>query len=102
MFVAELTGRTLMQPAIWLVAEEHRQQTLLMRLDPANRAKVIMALLGLVLVGAALVALVWLGGRRLRRIARERSGPTPPHQDDWYRKPLAPPNAEPNEGRDSE
>jgi hypothetical protein len=77
--------------ADWLLAAEEKQAApLLMRLDPAVRAKVLMALLGLVLVGLLLVAMAWLGGRHLRRIARK--APTPPvdHRDDWYRKPLTP------------
>ena len=65
-------------------------ETMLMRLDPADRAKVLMALLALVLVGLALVALAWLGGRRLRWIIRQPLRPVRRLEDAWYRKPLAP------------
>ncbi len=65
-------------------------EPLLMQLDPARRAQVIMVLLGLLLLGGLLVAVVVLWGRRARRIARLRPRPTPP-ADHWYRKPLVPP-----------
>ena len=67
-------------------------EPLLKRLGPETRAKVLMALLGLVLVGLGLVALIWLGGRYMRRVAGQRSRPTDRHEDDWYRKPLNPPD----------
>ncbi len=73
-----------------LLAAADRAEPLLMRLDPEQRAKVLMAFVGLVLVGALLIAIVWLGGRHLRRIARNRPRPTSPHDDQWYRKPLVP------------
>lgn len=74
-----------------LLAAEEKAQPLLMRLDPQDRAKVIMALLGLVLVGVALVAFALMAGRQVVRIARKSHGPTQP-QDDWYRKPIVPPD----------
>ena len=77
-------------------------QSLLMRLEPANRAKVLMALLALVLVGLGLIALAWLGARHLRRIARLRSGPTSPRTEDWYHKPLVPPGRDPPESGERE
>ena len=80
-----------------LAAAEQKSEPLLVRLDPESRAKVLMSLLALVLVGVGLVALVWLGGRHLRRIARQRLVPTREHEDDWYRKPLVP-----DEQRESE
>ena len=64
------------------------EEPLLHKLDPALRAKVIMALIGLVLLGLALVLLVLVGGRYVRRLARQRTGPMQPGQDDWYRRPL--------------
>jgi|GEM_PF-2149216 len=69
----------------WAAAEG---QPLLTRLSPQNRAIVLMALLGLVLVGMALVALAILGGRHIMREARRSHGPTPRYEDAWYRKPL--------------
>jgi hypothetical protein len=77
-------------PSVALVAAADKAETLFSRLDPVNRTKVVMALLALVLVAAALVALVVIGGRRLRRIAGHSLGPTPRRPDDWFRKPLAP------------
>jgi len=73
-----------------LLAAGERAEPLLMRLDPEQRAKVLMALVGLVLVGSLLIALVWLGGRHLRRIAGKRPRPASPRDDLWYRKPLVP------------
>jgi hypothetical protein len=73
-----------------LAAADEKAEPLLMRLDPVSRAKVIMSLLALVLVGIALVAMAWLGARHLRRIARKPLRPTVEHEDDWYRKPLIP------------
>jgi hypothetical protein len=75
-----------------LAADAPQQvEPLLMRLDPQRRAKVLMALLGLVLVGVVLIAAAALGGRHVLRIARMRNRPTPRHDDQWYRKPLVPP-----------
>jgi hypothetical protein len=63
-----------------------QQEPLLNRLDPLLRGVVLMALVGLVIVGLSLMALTWLGGRRVRRLARSR----PPARDrelsDWDRK----------------
>lgn len=73
-----------------LLADASTAEPLLMRLDPASRAKVLMALLALVLVGMGLVLLAWLGGRHLRRIASKPLGKTHPLGDRWYRKPLNP------------
>jgi hypothetical protein len=78
-----------------LLPDTTEGQSVLMRLEPANRAKVLMALLALVLVGLGLIALAWLGGRHLRRIAKRRPGPTNPRMEDWYRKPLVPPDSDP-------
>lgn len=45
-------------------------------LDPPRRAAVLMAILGLVLLGIVLVACVMIGGRWVRRLARHEHGPT--------------------------
>ena len=50
-----------------------------------------MAILGLVLLGLLLVAFIMIGGRWLRRIARER-----PPEREWPRRPR--PGDEPPEG----
>ncbi|REK18675.1 MAG: hypothetical protein DWQ37_03830 [Planctomycetota bacterium] len=69
---------------------EKKAEPLLMKLDPQRRAKVLMALLGLVLLGGFLMALVIMGGRQAMRAARKSHGPTQHSQDQWYRKPLVP------------
>ena len=73
-----------------LFAVDQQAEPLLVRLDPERRAKMLMALVGVVLVGLGLVALAWLGGRRMRRITRKPLPPTQHAQDSWYRKPLVP------------
>ena len=87
-------------PLLW--ATEEKAQPLLMRLDPQNRAKVLMALLGVVLVGVGLVALTLFAGRQLLRMARASHRPTQRHEDDWYRKPLVPKEPESPTARDPE
>jgi hypothetical protein len=76
-------------------------EPLLMRLDPARRAQVFMALLGLLLLGGLLVAVIVMWGRRARRIARMQPRPTTP-ADHWYRKPLTPPAATDRSQREPE
>lgn len=78
------------RPWSLLLAAEDQARPLLVRLDPASRAKVAMALLGLVLVGLALVAMAWIGGRRAKRIARRPLGPSRQNDEGWYHKPLTP------------
>jgi hypothetical protein len=73
------------------MAVAEQAEPLLMRLDPQRRAKVLMALLGLVLVGVALIVLAFLGGRYLRRVIKQPIRATRPGDDDWSRKPLIPP-----------
>ncbi len=89
-----LVSLTRLLPArVGVLAADASQQAepLLMRLDPQRRAGVLMVLLGLLLLGGVLIAVAALGGRHVLRMARKRSGPTPPHEDDWYRKPVVPP-----------
>ena len=89
-------------PAGWPLAAAEQAETMLMRLDPANRAKVLMALLALVLVGLGLVAFAWIGGRRLRRVIKQPLKPMRRLEDQWYRKPLAPQDSQPPAPGDSE
>jgi hypothetical protein len=86
----------------WPLAAAEQAETMLMKLDPANRAKVLMALLALVIVGLGLVALAWIGGRRLRRVIKQPLKPMRRFEDQWYRKPLAPQESQPPAPGDSE
>lgn len=47
-------------------------EPLLERLDPPRRAMVLMAILGLILLGLAMAACVMLGARWVRHLARHR------------------------------
>lgn len=59
------------------------------RLPPPVR-KAMVALLALILLGIGLVIMIALGGRLVKRLARQRRGPSSPQDDAWYRKPLEP------------
>ena len=48
---------------------ERTKPTLLEQLDPPTRAKVLMALLALVLLGVTMIACVMIGGRWVRQLA---------------------------------
>ena len=71
-------------------AAGEKAQPLLWQLDPRQRARVLMALLGLILAGVGLVALTILGGRYVFRLSRKKIGPTRSAGDTWSRKPLFP------------
>jgi hypothetical protein len=58
---------------------------------PLVRAKLLMALLALVVLGLGLVVAVILGGWMVRRLARQRTAPSGAVDDAWYAKPLVPP-----------
>ncbi|HET6879097.1 MAG TPA: hypothetical protein VFI31_03015 [Pirellulales bacterium] len=60
------------------------------RLPPPVRAKAMMAILGLIVLGIGLIAMVVLGGMIVKRLARHRSRPSEPRDDSWYQKPLEP------------
>ena len=57
-----------------VLAANQPTDPLLERLDPPRRAAVMMALLGLVLVGLLLVTCVMIGARWVRRMARHSPG----------------------------
>lgn len=61
------------------------------RLPAVTKARLLMALLGIIVLGLGMILLVILGGRYVRRLSRTDVAPTKPEQDDWYRKPLNPP-----------
>lgn len=89
--MSQITGMVKFEP-LFVIAQQGR--TLIERLDPATRVKVIAALAGLVILGFGLVFLVWMGGRATRRYmsrsipggGRHRQGK--PNEDDWVNKPL--------------
>ena len=80
-----------------LGAGADQQPPLLERLSPDLRAIVLMALAALVLVGLGLVGFVWLGGRHVRRLARNRPPGRIREVSDWDRKQ---PLREPDGGSD--
>jgi hypothetical protein len=51
------------------------------RLDPPRRAAVVMALLGLTLVGLFLITFAMVGGHWVRKLARHRPGRRQPGKD---------------------
>ena len=55
----------------WLLAADDKQPPW-DRLDPVRRTQVLMALLGLLLLGFLLIMLVLVGARYVRRLARQR------------------------------
>ncbi len=69
-------------------------QPLLLRLKPQDRARVLAALAGLVILGFALVALAWWGARYTRRYLKrpwprsERYRSSTVSEFDWAEKPL--------------
>jgi hypothetical protein len=58
------------------LAETQAAEPLIERLDPPRRAAVVMALLGITILGLFLVTLILLGGSWTRRMARKRLGPS--------------------------
>ena len=69
-----------------LLAVEQAAQPLVQRLEPSQRVAVVMALLGIVIVGLFFVAIVLLGGNWARRLARHSP----------RRKPIDPSNGAPH------
>lgn len=57
-----------------LFAAQQAGDAVLERLDPPRRAAVVMALLGLTLIGLLLITVVMVGGHWVRRLARHRPG----------------------------
>jgi len=57
-------------------------------IEPMLRAKLMMALLALVVLGLGLMTMIILGGRYARRVARTPLPPSRVHEDRWYSKPL--------------
>jgi hypothetical protein len=86
--------RIMAAASVRLAWAAEQTEPLLMRLTPQNRSIVLLALLGLLLVGAGLIALAILGGRHVLREARKKPVPTSRLEDGWYRKPLIPRDGE--------
>lgn len=84
-----------MNQTIWVLANIllAARQTMLEKLDPPTRASVLMALLGLIILGFGLMLLVWLGGRFVRRYrqGRPRRRDDSPEfaEDAWWKKPIS-------------
>jgi hypothetical protein len=78
-----------------LILAQEAVKPVLERIDPPRRAALIMALLGLTLVGLFLVVLAMVGGHWARRLARQRPGhrsrrdPATISADDPLRQSLA-------------
>jgi hypothetical protein len=90
MVTGEPVRRVVAAISVRLAWAAEQAEPLLMRLTPQNRSLVLMALLGMLLVGAGLIALAVIGGRQVLREARKKPNPTPRLEDGWYRKPLVP------------
>ena len=64
------------------------------RIPGPLKAKLLAALAGFLILGAAMIALTWLGGKFTRRYMNsehlKRNHPTGPQPDDWASKPLIP------------
>ena len=89
------TNRTLL-PTLLLVpfaASPTFFAQLIDRLPAVTKARLLMALLGIIVLGLGMILLVILGGRYVRRLSRTNVAPTKPENEDWYRKPLNPPPA---------
>jgi hypothetical protein len=87
-----------MPDTLWLLAQQ--AEPLIRRLDPQTRAKVLAALAALVILGMAMVLLVWLGARATRRYMNSgrAASSVKPHgsPDDWADKPIVPSYDEPS------
>ena len=65
----------------FLLLAQDAAKPVLERIDPPRRAALIMALLGLTLVGLFLIVLAMVGGHWARRLARQRPGNSPRRSD---------------------
>ncbi len=62
------------------------------RLSPMGQARLIAAVIALVLVLGVLVLAMVSAGRYWRRVLRKPMKPAPLREDDWASKPLTPPD----------
>lgn len=79
-----------------LARAEEKSGRILERLDGPTRAKLLMALLALVIIGLALIALAMWGGRYVRRIGRDAEPSDAAIGKNWHQKPLNDPTADAN------
>lgn len=83
--------------------EVQKKKPLIESLDDQTRVKVLAALAGLIILGLAMLLLVWLGARITWRYRDSAARYEPPRRttldlDDWARKPLV----EPQDGGDED
>jgi hypothetical protein len=73
-------------------------------IEPLLRAKLLLALVGLVALGVGMAAMIVLGGRYARRVARTPLPKSRLHDDRWYAKPLVTPEPDrtSNDGNESD
>lgn len=69
-----------------LADAEAAQKPLWQRLDELTRGRIVLALVGLILLGFLLVFVTVAGGAIIRRIARQRPPPRKRELSDWDRK----------------
>ena len=91
---------------VCLIFGQQSDKTILQQLDVETRAKLLLALAGLVVLGLAMMTLTWLGARATRRfvkqsdiLVRKRSGKGS-REHDWSEKPLV--SAELEDDNDAE
>lgn len=83
-------GRGVLLPAAPVVVFWAERTGTHRTLPQTTYARMMLALIGLAILGAGLMVLTWLGGRYVRKLARHRV-PTRRHDDEtWYQKPLVP------------
>ncbi|MCA9165239.1 MAG: hypothetical protein KDA62_19740 [Planctomycetales bacterium] len=87
--LTEATAGNVIQAApIWAQSAEQPRR-LIERLEPMMRARVILLLLFIIILGAGLLLFAWLAGRMTRRLIRTPRDHRPPlDADDWAAKPL--------------
>lgn len=87
---------------VWFLAQE-KSQSVLQRMRPEQRAKVLAAFAAFVILFFGLIALAWLGARVTRRyMNQEPLRLRDPLRDDWADKPLVPPQSKSLSDRDDE
>ncbi|HVA50831.1 MAG TPA: hypothetical protein VNH11_31095 [Pirellulales bacterium] len=57
-------------------------------LPPLLWTKLLLALLGIVVLGIGMAIMVVLGGRAVKRLARHRTDASKPADESWYQRPL--------------